>query len=93
MKKLEKRAAAGAVGTGVKWVGGQPFVTDEAAKALSATFVLEAERMGGLKSVVRDGAARDQLVQLSAEFLGMEVKAALDTTTTPMPGPPALEPS
>ena len=85
LKSLKKRAMAGAVGTGVRWVNGVPFVSDEAARALSATFCIEAERLGALKNVIRDESARQNILQLAAGFVGVELKTALDSTTTPLP--------
>ena len=74
------------VGTGVRWIGDQPFVSDECANALSATFVMEAHRANALPTLVRDSAARQRVLDKSKEILGMATtRAALDSTSTPLP--------
>src|ERR1035437_1041272 len=46
LKKLMKRAANFTSATGVKWIGGKPFVSDDCARALTSVFVLETARLG-----------------------------------------------
>ena len=93
--KLRKKMAAATAG-GIRWVGRVPFVTDECAKALTATFLLDVSRFKdgqALESIIPDRSRRERLLNYSAECLGMDLKsaldviskAALDATTTPLP--------
>ena len=95
VKKLRKRLAS-LPETGVRWVGRVPFVTDECAKALTATFVLDVSRLKdgqALESLIPERTRRERMLNYSAECLGMDLKsaldviqrAALDATSTPLP--------
>ena len=95
VKKLRKQLAA-APQAGVRWVGRVPFVTDECAKALTATFILDVSRLKdgqALEGLIPERSRRQRLLDYSAECLGMDLKsametvskAALDATSTPLP--------
>ena len=86
LKKLRKRDAA--VGhAGVTWVGRQAFVTPDAAKALTSSFVVECSREPAiLRALVSDAGTRERVLGIAAETLGFSnTKAALDATSTPLP--------
>lgn len=86
LAKMEKRGLMTQGHAGVRWVGGVPFVTDDCAKAITSVFVLECKRIpNALENLVRDNNARERILNFSAENLGIEVKAALDATSTPLP--------
>jgi HK97 family phage major capsid protein len=95
LKKYKKLAAAHSP-NGVRWVGRVPFVSDECAKALTAIFVLDVSRLKdgqALESLIPERSRRERVLNYSAECLGMDLKsaldsiskAALDSTTTPLP--------
>jgi HK97 family phage major capsid protein len=86
LKKLRKRAMTMSE-AGVRWVGRQPFVTDDCAKAITSVFILECNRLSGaLENLVRDPGTRERVKGMAAEVLGFETtKAALDATSTPLP--------
>src|SRR5690349_4693818 len=42
--KLRKHLLSGNTGSGVRWVGSQPFVTDDCARALAAMYVVSCYR-------------------------------------------------
>jgi hypothetical protein len=87
-KRLRKGALAGSGnGSGVRWVGAVPFVTDDCAQSITSVFALEVARMNNaeaLRKIVRDS-NRDQVLNLAAANLGMELRAALTTTQIPVP--------
>jgi HK97 family phage major capsid protein len=85
--KLQKLLGAQRGPSGVKWVGGVPFVTDDCARALSSVMVLETARLGesAMRSLNRDPNMHDRLKSIACEFLGMEVKTAMTTTQIPVP--------
>ncbi len=86
VNKLSKRAAVGVSNQGVRWINGVPFVSDEAARGLTATCIVECERAGMLGSMFRDGSQRQRMLEIAKGFLpGEEVRAPLDTTSTPVP--------
>lgn len=88
VKKLKKaNASLSESGAGVRWVGKIPFVTNDCAKAITATFIMECQRLNGaLESLVRDPGTRERVLGLASETLGFaNTKAALDATTTPLP--------
>ena len=73
--------------TGVRWVGRVPFVTDDCAKAITSVFVLECSKLSGaLEHLIRDPGMRERVQGVASETLGYETtKAALTSTTTPLP--------
>src|SRR5258708_33750898 len=44
--KLRKHLLSGNTGSGVRWVGTQPFLTDDCARALAAMYVVSCYRPG-----------------------------------------------
>lgn len=86
VKRLMKRALDHPK-PGVRWVGNVPFVSDDCAKAITAVFVLECNRLSGaLEHMVRDPGSRERIIDIAAETLGFEsTKAALSSSTTPLP--------
>lgn len=97
LKKVQKGVLlAKQSSNGVRWVGRQPFVTDDCAKALTGVFMLDASRLdngNALEKLIPDNAKRERILNFSAECIGMDLKsalsavqkAALDATTTPLP--------
>ncbi len=96
IKKLKKHAANFTSHAGVRWVGGVPFVTDDCARALTATLVLDVSRLKdgqALEALIPDRNRREKLLAFSAECLGMDLrgamdalqKTAMDATTVPLP--------
>jgi HK97 family phage major capsid protein len=87
LRKQIRRAVSGTAGTGVHWVGNQPFVTNDCARALTSVFVLEVATLGegGLTALVRDPGNRERVLSLSKQILGIETRAALTTTEIPVP--------
>jgi len=85
LRSLKKSGLAG-IGSGVRWIDNKAFVSDECAKALTSVFVLDCSRIkNGLESMIPDTAARERIVAFAAGNLGVETRAALDATTTPLP--------
>ena len=85
LRKMRK-SGLGAFGGGVRWIGNQPFVTDECAQALTSVLVLDCARLkGALDSMVPDESARQRIISLAASNLGMETRTALTTTEIPVP--------
>lgn len=88
LRKLRKGALLlGANGgSGVRWIGAKPFVSDECASALTSVFVLDCARLkGALESLVPDEGTRQRLIALSAQNLGIEVRTAMSSTEIPLP--------
>ncbi len=90
IKKLRKSMANFQGPSGVKWIGNQPFLTDEAARAITATVVLECSRAGCLETLIKDSGQRNRILDISKDFIGgndfdAEMRAGLTTTTTPLP--------
>src|ERR1035441_1980177 len=56
VRTLRKRQFTSIGEPGVRWIGNQPFVSDECANALTATFIVEVDRVpNALATLVRDG--------------------------------------
>src|SRR5260370_4575385 len=77
MGKLQKRLLNGVTSTGVRYLNGTPFVSDECAKALASLYVIAGAQQNKLEHAVRDASTRDSLIGRAAEFLGPETRAAL----------------
>jgi HK97 family phage major capsid protein len=86
VKSLRKRGLAGG-GGGIRTIGTKDFVSDEAARALAAHFIIECQRVpNALESYIKDEGARKRITQEALMASGFaNVKAALDSTTTPLP--------
>jgi HK97 family phage major capsid protein len=84
-----KRASVGGVGhSGVRWIGNVPFVTDDCAKSLTSVFVLDCSRTkGALEQMVPDESARQRILQLSLDNLGIQQRGggALSSSDIPLP--------
>lgn len=87
IKKLRKQAEVFRGTTGVRWVGAQPFVTDDCARALTSIFVLEVAKLGdeALRHLNREQRSHEGLLARACEHLGIELKTALTTTQIPVP--------
>jgi len=88
LKKLRKQAAMYQGTTGLRWIGGEPYVTDDVACALTSTFIVDACRMGekGRNALnIGKGSSFDAILGKACDYLGIEQKAALDATSTPLP--------
>ena len=79
VKKLSKQLFENTP-TGVRWVNGQPFVTEDCAKYIGALAVIRSAHEHKLK-----GANAEDLIQRAAGFLNMEAKAAIAATDIPLP--------
>lgn len=84
-----KKSYAGSIGnSGVRWVGNVPFVTDECAKALTATVILGCSKIEGkLEAIFPDSTKRQRMLDQSREFYAPEIRAggALSPTDIPLP--------
>ena len=87
LKKLRKSAALYHGSTGVRWIGNQPFVTDDCARALTSVFVLDCAKLGenAMRQLNREARSHEGLITIAREFLGIETKAALTGTEIPLP--------
>jgi HK97 family phage major capsid protein len=85
IRKIRK-TGMGAFQGGVRWIGSQPFVTDECASALTSVLVLDCARIkGALDSMVPDESARQRIISRASGNLGIEQRTALTTTEIPVP--------
>lgn len=87
LKKLRKQAALFQGSTGVRWIGNVPFVTDDCARALTSVFVLETSKLGenAMRQLNKESRSWDSLLGIARDYLGIEQKAPLDATSTPLP--------
>ncbi len=89
LKKYRRLQAAGGIGgTGVRWIGNIPYVSDDAAEAITATVVLgcssEKEVFSG---VFPDSSKRERLLAKSKAVLGVTQRAGGSLTPTDIPLP------
>ena len=81
-----KKAGFGGAQTGLRWIGGVPFVSDDCAKAITSIFVLDASRIkGALETMLPDESARERIANYARGILGIEQRAALTPTEIPLP--------
>jgi len=88
IKKLNKRLLSAGTDEKVRWIGKQPFVTNDCARALTAVFVLDVARLRGnaMDQLVRDPGMRSRVIDISAEVLGYEnAQKAMTATEIPLP--------
>lgn len=90
LTQLRKRIAAGATGTGVRWVRNVPFVTDECAEQLTARFVISCLNLKNGKSLdelIKSPERREAVLAKARSLLGIsaENKTAMSTTDIPLP--------
>jgi HK97 family phage major capsid protein len=89
VKKMRRNlAVGGGIGnSGVRWVGNVPFVTDECADFLCASFVMGVNELKGeaLQNLIADAGARERVLSKSKGILGMQAKTALSGTEIPLP--------
>jgi len=87
IKKIRRAQAGGSIGsTGIRWIGGQAFVPDDIAQALTAEFVMGlSEEKNALERAFPDRDKRKRIVEHARGLLGVNTKTALDSTTTPLP--------
>jgi HK97 family phage major capsid protein len=86
VNRMKKASLAGMGHTGVRWIGNKPFVTDDCATALTSVFVLDCAKLkGAMDSLVPDASARERVISLAAQTIGMETRTALGTTEIPLP--------
>lgn len=83
--KLRKTMLSHDTGSRVRWVGEQPFVSDECAKAFAGIYVLTCARQQKWPAAWRSQIDQDRVVGMAADALGMEVKTALSATEIPVP--------
>jgi HK97 family phage major capsid protein len=85
LSKLRKNFAAGIGGnTGVRWLGGVPFVTDDCARFLTGTVVMEAHALKALDTLIRDHGAQERVLSMAKEAVGFQTRAAM-STEIPLP--------
>jgi len=84
-KKLRKAMLNHNTGSGVRWVGDIPFVTDDCAKALSSIYFLQCAQRGAWPAAFREATAQQRALAMACEVLSMEQRAALTTTEIPIP--------
>ena len=82
VRTLRKRQLTSIGEPGVRWIGEKAFVSDECANALTATFIVEADRVpNALATLVRDGGTRQRVLDKSKDILGLATtRAALDSS-------------
>ena len=86
VNRIRKSSIGNASGTGVRWVGDKPFVTDDCARALTSVFVLDCSRItNALERMVPDEASRQRVLATANATLGVEFKAAMTSTEIPLP--------
>ncbi len=87
LNRLRKSLGAGVGNSGVRWIGNQPFVTDDCANALTASFVLGVNALGkdAMASLKADESARKQILDYARGILGIESRTALTPTEIPLP--------
>ena len=87
LKKLRKQLAKQVSGSGVRWVGNVPFVTNDCAEHLAATFVIDCARLGekAMNQLNQNARAHEGLIAKACEFLGVEAKTAMSGTQAPLP--------
>ena len=87
LKKLRKQLAARSQDTGLRWSCGQPFVSDDCARAMSSLLVLGAARpdVNALGKLNRDPGMHQRLIDMSCDYLGIEAKTAMTATELPVP--------
>src|SRR5713226_10212187 len=61
------------------------MVSDECARYLGSTFVLQCAKSGKLELLSQSSATRDALLNTARQTLGIEVRTALTTTDIPLP--------
>ena len=83
--KLKKSQITGVTGTGVRWLNGVPFVSDDCARALASLYIIAGEQQGKLQELIQDTSRRDRLVAASSELLGLQTRAALTSSDIPLP--------
>ena len=87
IRKLRK-AGLGGTGTGVRWMGDQPYVTDDCANWLTSFFVFDVSRMeGGLERAIPDASARQRILAYAKSNLGFQQRAGGVEGTADVPLP------
>ncbi len=86
MKKLKKQLAKRSE-AGVRWIGNVPFVTNDCAEHLAATFVIDCARLGekAMNQLNSQSKSHEGLIAKAAEYLGVEIKTAMSGTQAPLP--------
>jgi HK97 family phage major capsid protein len=85
LNRFRKSGLAG-IGSGVRWIGNQPFVSDDCAKAITSVVILQlAQNTNGLESFISDGSRREQVKAFAAANLGIEIRTAMSGTEIPLP--------
>src|SRR5215213_4960347 len=80
-----RRHSLSSHGAGVRWIGNQPFVSDECANGLASIYVLECQKLGALENLVKDSGNRDAVLSKAKGFAGLQTRAALTGTEIPLP--------
>ena len=83
--KLRKHLLSGNTGSGVRWVGSQPFVTDDCARALAAMYVVSCYRQDKWPKAWGESSAQERALGFAQEALAIQGKAALTGNDIPLP--------
>jgi HK97 family phage major capsid protein len=85
LRSFRKSGLAG-IGSGVRWIGNKPFVSDDCAKALTSVFVLQCAQIpNALESLIADAGARERVKGFAGCNIGMETRTAMTGTEIPLP--------
>jgi HK97 family phage major capsid protein len=86
LRKFRKTSMSLNGGSAVRWIGNQAFVSDECAESLTATMVaMLCGVENGLERMIPDSHARRRIADHAKAIIGLQGKAALDPTSTPLP--------
>lgn len=83
--RMKKIGLNGIGGSGVRWIGNVPFVSDDCSEAITAVTVLLFARNNGLEQMVGDKSKQQRLIAHSCSILGIEQRAAMTATEIPLP--------
>jgi HK97 family phage major capsid protein len=85
LKRVQKTLLSRDTGSGVRWIGDQPFVSEDCARALAGLYIIAGVQQNKLGTLVRDTATRERLLGLACDALGLEQRAALSSSDIPVP--------
>jgi hypothetical protein len=88
IRAMRKSASFGNGNSGIKWINGVPFVTDDCAKALVTDFLLDVDRLPNASArLFPDETKRIHMLSQARSFAGINQKAggALNTGDIPLP--------
>jgi len=83
--RLKKMMLSHNTGTGVRWVGAVPFVSEDCARALTSIYILRCAQQGQWPAAFREAEAQQRAVAMACDALGIEQRTALTSTEIPVP--------